>query len=54
MDTFTITCNKCGNSVVVSMGTFWFEYTPETISMGSSYDGELNITCSCGNKVAEE
>lgn len=53
VNTFTITCNKCGASVVMSLIDFFFEYTPKSINITSSYDGELRVACECGNSISE-
>lgn len=44
---FTIKCNKCGKEKVIQNSNF----LNESIEIfPSDYDGEISITCECGNE----
>lgn len=56
-DGFTITCNKCGESVkVIQMHYEAYQcyiFSESKIKDNSNHD-EIRITCECGNEIIED
>lgn len=45
---FTIKCNKCGKEKVFVNGNF---YDVDITIEPTSRDGDIDITCNCGNEI---